>query len=105
MAIPYRIEYAPAVIEHLRTIERRSWSAIRHGIEVGLIHQPDLETRNRKRLARRNALDATWELRLGPNNRFRAFYDIHAGLGTVEILAIGVRRGSRLWIGGEEFGL
>jgi prevent-host-death family protein len=33
---------------------------------------------------------ATWELRCGPKNQFRAFYDVNQPPGIVTILAIGV---------------
>jgi mRNA-degrading endonuclease RelE of RelBE toxin-antitoxin system len=46
---------------------------------------------------------ATWELRFGPRNSFRAFYDVDNDARIVLILAIGVKKGNRLFIGGEEF--
>jgi hypothetical protein len=46
---------------------------------------------------------ATWELRCGPNNRFRIFYEIDSNEMVVSILAIGVKEGNRLWVGGEEY--
>ena len=41
----------------------------------------------------------------GPHNRFRVFYEVDASEQTVTILAIGVKEGHRLVIGGEEFEL
>jgi hypothetical protein len=46
---------------------------IRTTLEEQLRFDPDKETRNRKPLQRPVALEATWELRLGPENRFRVF--------------------------------
>jgi mRNA-degrading endonuclease RelE of RelBE toxin-antitoxin system len=46
---------------------------------------------------------ATWELRFGPHNRFRAFYEVDSAEQTVYVLAIGVKERDRLLIGGEEF--
>jgi mRNA-degrading endonuclease RelE of RelBE toxin-antitoxin system len=43
-------------------------------------------------------------MRCGPDNRFRVFYDVDSGQRVVNILAIGVKQGSRLTIGGEESG-
>jgi LuxR family maltose regulon positive regulatory protein len=43
---------------------------IRQSIEQQLIHQPGVETRNRKPLQRPASIGADWELRCGPNNRF-----------------------------------
>jgi hypothetical protein len=60
------------------------------------------ETRNRKPLQPRAAFSATWEIRFGPDNRFRVLYDIVEGERAVQILAIGVKRSNRLVIGGEE---
>ena len=64
--------------------------------------EPDVETRNRKPLVRRIAFEAEWELRLGPNNRFRVFYVVDRDRGDVCILAIGVKERNRLFVGGEE---
>jgi len=64
--------------------------------------EPESETRNRKRLARPTRLGATWELRFGPNNRFRALYSVDVEAYEVSILAIGIKRGNRLLAGGRE---
>ena len=45
---------------------------------------------------------ADWELRLGPDNCFRVFYRVDTAAREVDILAIGVKDGNRLFIGGEE---
>jgi hypothetical protein len=49
--------------------------------------------------------EATWELRLGPKNRFRVFYGIVEELREIQILAIGVKEGDRLFVAGEEIEL
>jgi hypothetical protein len=49
--------------------------------------------------------EATWELRFGPGDRFRVFYDLDHQQHVVAILAIGIKRGNRLLIGGEEIRL
>ena len=41
-------------------------------------------------------------LRFGPKNSFRVFYDVNHDEKTVSVLAIGVKEGNRLCIGGEE---
>jgi mRNA-degrading endonuclease RelE of RelBE toxin-antitoxin system len=51
------------------------------------------------------AFEAEWELRFGPDNRFRVFYDIDMETRRVYILAIGVKEESRLFIGGKEVDL
>jgi hypothetical protein len=67
--------------------------------------EPDRETRNRKLLEPPTRLAADWELRFGHGNRFRVFYTIEAESREVEILAIGIKERSRLFIGGEEVNL
>ena len=65
------------------------------GIQEQLSHQPDVETRNRKRL-RVNEL-AEWELRLDP---FRVFYTINHTIQLVSVIAVGRKVGNRLFIRG-----
>ena len=48
------------------------------------------------------AFEATWELRFGPENRFRVFYSVSHEFREVQILAIGTKEGDRLIVGGEE---
>jgi hypothetical protein len=43
-----------------------------------------------------------WELRLGPDNRFRVFYRIDEDVSRVRVLAITIKSG-KLYIGGKEF--
>jgi hypothetical protein len=62
-----------------------------------------VETRNRKPLKRPIAFGADWELRLGPDNRFRVFYQVMPASRLVRVLAVGVKERNRLFFGGEEF--
>ena len=94
--------YAPISRLHLKTIDRKYHSLIRTNIENELQFEPDVETRNRKPLKRPVTFEAEWELRFGPDNRFRVFYDINIESHEVYILAIGVKEGNRLFIGGKE---
>jgi hypothetical protein len=71
-------------------------------VEEQLRFEPGQETRNRKPVEKPTSLEADWEIRFGPNNRFRVFYTIHAEDREVEILAIGVKERDRLLIGGQE---
>ena len=75
---------------------------IRANIEGQLLFEPQTETRNRKPLQPPAALGATWELRFGPNNRFRVLYGVDLERQEVQILAIGVKENNRLLIGGME---
>ncbi len=97
--------YAPQVKTHLQAIERRYHSLIRRRIETQLQFEPNVETRNRKPLKRPVELGADWEIRFGPDNRFRVFYSVEQENRQVFILAIGVKRGNRLIIGREEVNL
>jgi hypothetical protein len=101
----FSLFYAPLVKQHLRSIESRHHHLIRTTIEEQLRFEPETETRNRKPLKRPVAFEAEWELRFGPDNRFRVFYTVDLDHRVVEILAIGVKQGSRLTIGHEEIEL
>lgn len=84
-------------------MESKYHALLRRTINEQLSYTPIKETRNRKPLEQPAPFDVTWELRCGPMNRFRVFYDVDASPGIVLVLAIGVKDGSRLLIGGEEF--
>ena len=100
----YRIAYDVEVRIHLAAIDRNYHSLIRQTIEQQLSHQPDVETRNHKPLQRPASIGADWELRCGPNNRFRVLYRI-ADTYEVFVLAVGIKDGNLLLIDGEEFEL
>ena len=100
---PFALVYAAEVKQHLLAIETKYHSLIRSEAEARLAFDPDVETRNRKPLKRPIAFGADWELRLGPENRFRVFYQVNAESREVRVLAIGVKDRNRLCIGGEEF--
>jgi mRNA-degrading endonuclease RelE of RelBE toxin-antitoxin system len=98
----FALDYAPVVRQHLRVIDARHHSMIRTAIEEQLFFEPDVETRNRKPLKRPVASEAEWELRLGPENRFRVFYRVDRARREVHVLAIGQKERNRLSIGGED---
>jgi hypothetical protein len=100
---PFALVYADEVKQHLRAIEIKYHSLIQSEVEAQLLFDADVETRNRKPLKRQLAFGADWELRLGPDNRFRVFYQVKAASREVRVLAVGVKDRSRLLIGGEEF--
>jgi mRNA-degrading endonuclease RelE of RelBE toxin-antitoxin system len=88
--------------DHLRELTARERSTILDSVENQLTHQADHATRHRKPL-QPNSL-APWELRAGD---FRVFYDVETQTDNIAepevvILAIGVKKGSQVWIGGEE---
>jgi mRNA-degrading endonuclease RelE of RelBE toxin-antitoxin system len=102
---PYSVDYAPIVRDQIRGIRRRDFAFIKEAIEANLFDEPDTETANRKPLAPTTELEAEWELRCGPNNRFRVFYSVDQQRRQVHIVAIGVKRGNRLKIGRNEVSL
>ena len=102
---PFALVYDPEVKAHLRAIEPTYRALIRMTIEEQLRFHPDKETRNRKPLQRPVAFEATWELRFGPENRFRVFYAVSHERREVQILAIGTKERNRLMIGREEIKL
>ena len=101
----YRLIYDPQVPGHIARIEKKYHSLIRKEIAGQLRYEPEVDTRNRKPLLRPSSLGSAWELRIGPENRFRIFYKADRELWTVNIPAIGVKIKARLYIGGKEFEL
>ena len=98
----FELIFAPEAVEHLDVIERKYHSLIEKTLDEQLGFTPNRETRNHKLLDQPAPFDATWELRFGPNNRFRVFYEVDLEEKMVWILAIGLKDGNRLIIGGEE---
>jgi mRNA-degrading endonuclease RelE of RelBE toxin-antitoxin system len=99
---PYTLAFASAVVKHLQAIEAKYHALIREKIGEQLRLDPGVETRNRKPLRQPAPCAAAWEIRFGPDNRFRVLYDIDVPTRTVQVLAIGEKRRERLFIGGEE---
>jgi mRNA-degrading endonuclease RelE of RelBE toxin-antitoxin system len=101
----YTLIFAPEVVLDLHSIEHKYHSLLRREIARHLKSEPDVETRNRKPLADLpEPFDAQWELRLGPKNRFRVFYEVDEKALVVTVLAIGVKERNFLRIGREEYG-
>ena len=100
----YTLVFAPEVVEDLRSIERKYHSLIRKRLQAQLAREPERETRNRKPLEVPAPFGAQWELRFGPANRFRVYYEVDPGAATVTVLAIGVKDRNVLRVGREEYG-
>jgi mRNA-degrading endonuclease RelE of RelBE toxin-antitoxin system len=101
----FALVFAPEVVLDLRAIERKHHSLLRREISAQLRSTPEVETRNRKPLVDLpEPYGAQWELRLGPKNRFRVFYEVDEEAFVVTVLAIGVKDRGVLRIGREEFG-
>jgi mRNA-degrading endonuclease RelE of RelBE toxin-antitoxin system len=95
--VAYRVEYSPEATEHLADFDARQQRIVVQSVIKSLSHQPDLQSRNRKK-TRPNTI-ARWELRIG---EIRVYYDIEQNPDAhVEILAIGIKTGSVVRIAGE----
>src|ERR1051325_1595989 len=97
---PYALEYLPRFKEHLKFCARQYHSLIRREMEEQLLFEPTVETRNRKPL-RAPLFEADWELRFGPDNRFRVFYTCDEENRIVYVHAIGVKERNRFFVGGQ----
>src|SRR5947208_17164874 len=95
----FTLSFAPEAIEHLDRIDAKFHGLLRQTIHEQLTYTPTTETRNRKPLDQPAPFGASWELRCGPDNRFRVFYDVDPEARAVRVLAMGIREGNRLLIG------
>lgn len=98
----YTLAFASEVTKHLRAIDAKYHALIREKIGEQLRFEPANETTNRKPLRQLAPFGATWEIRFGPDNRFRVLYDIDQEVHVVRIMAIGEKQRESLFIAGEE---
>src|SRR5947207_12489875 len=101
--LKFTLSFAPEAIKHLDWIDSKYHGLLRRTIQEQLTHTPTEETRNRKPVDQPAPFEASWELRCGPDNRFRIFYEVDPAAHAVQVLAIGVKDRNRLLIGGEEY--
>jgi mRNA-degrading endonuclease RelE of RelBE toxin-antitoxin system len=101
----FALSFAPQAIEHMDLIASTYHGLLRRTIKEQLTRAPSDETRNRKPLDQPALFGSSWELRRGPDNRFRVFYDVDSASQEVQVLAVGVKDRNRLLIGGEEYEL
>src|SRR5688572_28783878 len=94
----FTLSFAPQAIEHLDLVEAKYHGLLRRTIKEQLTFTPTEETRNRKLLDQPAPFKASWELRCGPDNRFRVFYDVDSASQEVQVLAVGVKDRNRLLI-------
>jgi len=99
----FDLAFSPDVLDHLDAIDQKHHGALQRIMEEQLSRTPDKETRNRKPLRRPAPFGASWELRCGAQDRFRVSYKISPEEHLVGVVAIGVKEGSKLFFGGEEF--
>ena len=93
----FDIEFTAEAEHDLKWFRKNEQSEILDAIDEQLRFEPDVETRNRKRL--RPNQTAEWELRVG---NFRVFYDVATVVRIVSIDAIGLKIGNRLYFRGKE---
>jgi mRNA-degrading endonuclease RelE of RelBE toxin-antitoxin system len=99
--LPYVIEYSPEAEDHMRWLTTRQQRTVLDTVDRQLLHQPAMETRNRKPM-RPNPV-APWELRIGD---LRVYYETKdEPEPTVTVLAIGIKEKDQVRIGGERFKL
>ncbi|MEW6369034.1 MAG: addiction module toxin RelE [Acidobacteriota bacterium] len=100
----FEIVYRPETVRHLDAIPAKHLSLIRETIEEQLSHEPFNETTNRKPLLRQSPFgENIWEIRFGPQNRYRVFYCSDPDVPhRVLVEAIGIKDRNRLMVGGRE---
>ena len=96
----FDIRLSKSALADIRWFRQRERRTIMDGIERQLVYEPDIETRNRKRL-RPNRV-AEWELRI---NDYRVVYDVKADEAVVEIKLVGLKNGNQLLVRGKEYEL
>jgi hypothetical protein len=98
----FAVDFAEHTYEHIEAIELKYHSLIEQAVLEQLCHQPTVTTKNRKRLRTIGPFGAEWELRCGPDNRFRIFYTADETARAVAIVAVAVKERDRLFIAGKE---
>jgi mRNA-degrading endonuclease RelE of RelBE toxin-antitoxin system len=91
-------ELAPEAEKDLKWFRKAEQVRIIAEIEKQLRDQPDVETRNRKRLRPDHVTE--WELRIG---HIRVFYDVDLDACLVRIAAIGYKERNKLFFRGQEY--
>lgn len=97
----YEIEYSPDAEEHLRALTARQRASVFDAVDEQLAHEPAVETRNRKPM-RPNPL-APWESRTSDVSAYHEIKEEPKKL--VTILAVDIKDGNRVRIGGTEIEL
>jgi mRNA-degrading endonuclease RelE of RelBE toxin-antitoxin system len=84
----YTLAFASEVTKHLQAIDTKYHALIREKIGEQLRCEPAAQTTNRKLLRQPALFGATWEVRFGPDNRFRVLYDIDEEARVVQIMGV-----------------
>jgi mRNA-degrading endonuclease RelE of RelBE toxin-antitoxin system len=96
----FSLAFTPSALEDIGQFRKHEQVIIFDKIEEQLSHQPDVETRNRKRL-RPNQV-AEWELRIA---QYRIFYDVDSESKSVEVKLVAYKKGNKLFVRGKEYTL
>ena len=102
--MPYQVEFTPEADDHLALLTARERSTLLDGVSRQLVHQPTVQTRNRKRMRPSAQMPGPmWELRIG---HLRVYYEVNEEEDPkVVVTAIGVKVRNRVRIGGKEIEL
>jgi mRNA-degrading endonuclease RelE of RelBE toxin-antitoxin system len=96
----FQILFSTSALDDIGRFRAHEQRIIFDRIEEQLLHEPNAETRNRKKL-RPNQV-AEWELRIGP---YRVFYDVDAEADTVQVKMVGYKEHNKLLVQGKEYTL
>lgn len=92
------LTFTDSALDDLDYFKKYEQGVIVDAIDQQLLHEPGVETRNRKVLDP-NPL-AQWELRVGA---YRVFYDLTVSGRMVTVKAIGWKEHNKLYIRGKEY--
>lgn len=95
----FSLIYGAKIRKQMDALNRRDYLMISRAIESRLSYEPHVEVRNRKRL-RSPVMDATWQLRFGPMNAYRVFYNIDFTQRKVDLVSTGIKQRTRLFVDG-----
>lgn len=98
----YTIRFDDETNDHFARLTARQRTTVLRAIERQLVHQPAVETRNRKRMeADKPGFIAPWELRVA--GELRVYYDVQDGPPPIVLVAaVGVKDRNRVRIGDRE---
>lgn len=97
MANPYAIEYSEDAVRHLERFTADVRSSVLDAIEKQLLYEPATASKKR-RLLRPNVM-AAFRLRVGNQ---RVYYKVTEEPRLVSIVAVGVKKGTQVFIEGKE---
>ncbi len=93
----FDINFTQSALDDIEWFKKREHNIIFDGIEAQLVYEPNADTRNRKRL--RPNQTSEWELRI---DKYRVFYDVNQEEQSVEVKVVGLKKGNKVLVRGEE---